>query len=176
MHELKILFMKKFFLLAVSALMLLSIGAVAQSALPKGKTQLNFGVGFSDKGVPLYFGIDHAVHNNVTLGGEVSIRGYKENYRNEDYRHNVLGIAGNFNYHFNTLLSIPRNFDFYAGANVGFNIYNSPDNYDGDDVSGLGLGLQIGGRYFFTEKVGVNLEVGGGSTYSGGKLGLTIRL
>ena len=168
--------MKKNFLIALVAMMLFTIGADAQSALPKGQTQVNFGVGFSNRGVPVYFGIDHAVHNNVTLGGEVSYRGYKENYRNDEYKHNVIGLSGNFNYHFNTLFSIPSNFDLYAGANVGFNIYNSPDNYNGDNVSGLGLGLQLGGRYFFTEKVGVNLEVGGGNAYSGGKLGLTVRL
>ncbi len=168
--------MKKKLMIAVSAMMLLSIGAFAQSALPKGQNQLNFGVGFSDKGIPVYFGIDHAVHNNVTLGAELSYRGYEEKYNNNNYKHNVLGISGNFNYHFNTLFSIPSNWDLYAGANVGFNIYNTIDGYDGDDVSGLGLGLQVGGRYYFNKKVGVNLEFGGGNAFSGGKLGLTIRL
>jgi outer membrane immunogenic protein len=64
----------------------------------------------------------------------------------------------------------------YAGANVGFNIYHSPDDYNGDDVSGLGLGLQVGGRYYFHKKTGINLEFGGGNAFSGGKLGLTIKL
>jgi hypothetical protein len=168
--------MNKNFMLAVSAILFITIGASAQSALPKGQNQINFGVGFSGKGIPVYFGFDHAIHNNVTLGAELNYRGYEENYRNDNYKHNVLGVAGNINYHFNTLFSIPSNWDLYAGANVGFNVYNSPDNYDGDDVSGLGLGLQVGGRYFFTNKTGINLEFGGGNAFSGGKLGLTIKL
>jgi len=40
----------------------------------------------------------------------------------------------------------------------------------------LGIGGQIGGRYYFTEKFGVNLEFGGGNAYSGGKLGISIKL
>ena len=168
--------MNKFILLAISAIFLLSIGAMAQSALPKGQNQINFGLGFSDKGIPLYFGFDHAVHNNVTLGAEVSFRNYKENFRSSDYRHRVIGLAGTANYHFNNVFSIPPVWDFYAGANIGFNIYNSPDNYEGDDVSGLGIGLQVGGRYFFSKKTGINLEFGGGNAFSGGKLGLTVKL
>ncbi len=168
--------MQKNLLIAFSAILVITVGANAQSALPKGQNQINFGVGFSDKGIPVYFGIDHAVHNNVTLGAELSYRGYEEKYNNGNYKHNVLGISGNFNYHFNTVFAIPSNWDLYAGANVGFNIYNSPDDYKGDDVSGLGIGLQVGGRYYFNQKTGINLEFGGGNAFSGGKLGLTIRL
>jgi hypothetical protein len=35
---------------------------------------------------------------------------------------------------------------------------------------------QVGGRYYFTEKVGINLEVEGGNAFSGGKFGLSIKL
>ena len=39
------------------------------------------------------------------------------------------------------------------------------------------LGFQIGGRYYFTNKVGINLEFGGGhNTLSGGKIGISIKL
>ncbi|HSK14420.1 MAG TPA: outer membrane beta-barrel protein [Phnomibacter sp.] len=168
--------MTKIFIFISSVMMIMTLGAQAQSALPKGNSQINFGVGFSDKGIPVYFGFDHAIHNNVTLGAELSYRGYEEKYNNGNYRHNVLGISGNLNYHFNTVFNIPSNWDLYAGANVGFNVYNSPDNYDGKDVSGLGIGLQVGGRYFFTNKTGINLEFGGGNAFSGGKLGLTVKL
>jgi hypothetical protein len=39
--------------------------------------------------------------------------------------------------------------------------------------SGLGLGAQIGGRYFFKDNFGLNLEFGGGNALSGGKFGIT---
>jgi outer membrane immunogenic protein len=166
--------MKKLFL----TIALFSVFALshAQTALPKGKTQLNFGVGFSGYGVPLYFGLDHAVHNDFTLGGELSLRTYNDHYNGNGYAHNILGLSVNGNYHFNTILEIPSNWDFYAGLNVGFYAWTSPDDYPGDHNSGAGLGAQVGGRYYFSDTVGLNLEIGGGSLVSGGKIGLTIRL
>jgi len=88
----------------------------------------------------------------------------------------VVGISGNVNYHFNNLLSIPYNWDLYAGLNVGYYIWNSPNDYDGDHHSSLGLGAQIGGRYYFTESFGVNLEFGGGNAFSGGKVGISLKI
>jgi outer membrane immunogenic protein len=60
--------------------------------------------------------------------------------------------------------------------NVGFYDWNTPNDYHGDHTSGLGIGAQVGGRYFFTNKVGLNFELGGGNEFSGGKIGLTIKL
>jgi hypothetical protein len=157
--------------------LLISFGtASAQNPLPKGKTQLNFGVGLSEWGVPVYIGFDHGISRDFTLGAELSYRSYKENWKNSSYKHNITGISGNANYHFNHLLNIPKAFDLYAGANIGFYAWTSPELYDGTHSSGLGLGGQVGGRYYFSDKVGLNLEVGGGNAFSGGKLGLTIRL
>ena len=158
-----------FFALATSAIF-------AQSALPKGQTQINFGVGFSSGSIPVYLGFDHAVHNDITLGAEISYRGYDENYHSNNYHHNVFGISGNANYHFNTVLNIPSNWDLYAGINIGFYNWNSPNDYEGDHNSGLGIGAQIGGRYYFSDKVGINLEFGGGNEFSQGKIGLTIKI
>ena len=139
-------------------------------------TQLNLGVGFSDWGVPLYIGFDHYVSNDVTLGGEFSYRDYRENWNNRYYDRNIMGFSGNANYHFNRVLEIPREWDLYAGLNVGFYLWNSLDNYEGNHSSGLGLGGQIGGRYYLSNKVGLNLEFGGGNAFSGGKVGLTIKI
>jgi len=73
-------------------------------------------------------------------------------------------------------LNIPSPWDFYAGLNLGFYSWNSPRDYEGSHTSGLGLGGQIGGRYYFSNKVGINLEFGGGNAFSGGKFGLTIKI
>jgi hypothetical protein len=86
------------------------------------------------------------------------------------------GVLINVNYHFNHIMRIPRDWDFYAGLNLGFYVWTSPDDYDGDHTSGLGLGGQIGGRYYFTNALGVNLEFGGGNALNGGKIGLSIKL
>jgi hypothetical protein len=87
-----------------------------------------------------------------------------------------MGISGNFNYHFNNLFHIPRNWDLYAGLNLGFYSWNSPDDYGGSHTSGLGLGAQIGARYFIARHVALNLEFGGGNAFTDGKFGLTVIL
>jgi hypothetical protein len=167
--------MKKQF---VILLFLLFLGQLtfAQYALPKGKSQLNAGVGFSSWGTPVYLGFDYGVHKDISLGGELSYRGYRDRWDGYYYDHNVIGISGNGNYHFNHALSIPKNWDFYAGLNLGFYIWSSPDNYQGSHSSSLGLGAQVGGRYYITNKVALNLEFGGGNAFSGGKFGLTFKL
>ncbi len=150
--------------------------AFAQSPISKGESQINLGVGLSSWGVPVYIGFDYGVHPDITLGAEASFRSYNDNWRDHKYKHSVIGIQGNANYHFNRVLNIPSPWDFYAGLNLGFYSWRSPDDYEGTHTSGLGLGGQIGGRYYFSNKVGVNLEFGGGNAFSGGKFGLTIKL
>ncbi len=167
----------KFLVVAVFTGMVFTGTLFAQTALPKGNKQVNFGVGFSDWGIPVYLGFDHAVHNDFTIGAEGSFRGYRERWDGRRYRRSVFGLAVNGNYHFNTLLDIPSNWDFYAGANLGFYLWNDADrDYRGPNSSGLGLGAQIGGRYYWSSKAGINLEFGSGNAFSGGKLGFTVRL
>lgn len=73
-------------------------------------------------------------------------------------------------------MGISNQWDLYAGLSLGFYIWSSPGNYPGKHASGLGLGAQLGGRYFFSDKFGMNLELGGGDVVSGGKFGITIKL
>jgi len=48
--------------------------------------------------------------------------------------------------------------------------------YPGSHTSGLGIGAQVGGRYYFSDNVGINIEFGGGNAFSGGKVGISILL
>ena len=153
-----------------------SVFAFAASPLYTGTSQLNLGLGLSDSGIPVYIGFDHAVSRDVTLGAELSYRAYNENWHNDYYDHDIIGISGNANYHFNNLFQISSRWDLYAGANVGFYYWTSPNGYTGNHSSGLGLGGQIGGRYYFSNSLGLNLEFGGGNAFRGGKIGLSIRL
>ena len=166
--------MKK--LLLIIALALTTGLAYGQNPFPKGRTQLNIGIGLSDWGVPIYFGIDRGVGSDFSLGGELSFRTHRHRSTGS---HSITGIAGNANYHFNRILEINDDWDFYAGVNLGFYIWPSNDEYDefhGNQSSDLGLGAQIGARYYFTEKVGINLEFGSGNAFSGGKVGVTIKI
>lgn len=149
----------------------------AQAPIGVGEAQINAGLGFSSSGVPVYAGFDIGVHEDITVGGEISFRSFNDSYQETTYNHTMIGIAGNANYHLNTLLELPREWDVYGGLNLGFYIVNTSDSgYGGTADSGFGLGAQVGGRYYFNEKFGINLEFGGGSTFSGGKVGISIRL
>jgi outer membrane immunogenic protein len=166
--------MKKIILVLSIALCFLA--AQAQYPLQKGDNQLNAGLGFSTWGLPVYLGFDHGVHKDISIGLEGSFRNYRERWRENRYNHSVIGIAGNCNYHFNSIFEMPSSpWDLYAGLSVGFYIWSSPNGYVGTHSSGLGLSGQAGMRYFFSSKAAINLEVGGGS-FSGGKIGVTINL
>lgn len=166
--------MKKIVLLVAFAFLAIT-ATYAQAPLSKGEKQFNAGVGFSGWGVPLYVGMDFGVHQDITVGGELSFRSYSQDLPGGNYKSTIFGISGNGNYHFNRILEIPSNFDFYAGLNLGFYIWNTSNDYPGDGASGLGLGGQVGGRYFFSDKLGINLEFGGGNAFSGGKFGITYK-
>ena len=166
--------MKK--LLFVIVLLAGVIKSYGQNPLRVGASQLNAGFGLSGYGIPIYVGLDYGASRDFTLGGELSFRSYSDHYSGAIYNHTIMGIAANGNYHFNTVLDMPHDWDFYAGLNLGFYAWTSPSDYPGDHNSGLGLGLQVGGRYYLSKTVGLNLEVGGGTATSGGKFGLTFKL
>ena len=137
----------------------------AQSPIGKGGKNINFGTGFSTYGLPVYFGMDWGVHKDITVGFNAS---YRFNGNGSD----PLGIYANGNYHFNTILNIPQQWDFYAGLNLGFVTWLG----DGDgDHSPIGLDIAVGGRYYWSDW-GINLEFGGGSGFSGGRIGLSKKL
>ncbi|GIJ96239.1 hypothetical protein CAPN001_08080 [Capnocytophaga stomatis] len=143
----------------------------AQGSLEVGNYQLNGGFGFSGWGIPVYVGVDYGIAEDFTVGGEISFRSHSKN----NVKYSGLGIMANGNYHFNRVLRIPSEFDVYAGATVGYFHWSHNSNYplvESHHSSGLGWGLQVGGRYFFNDNFGVNLELGGGNT-AAGKIGIT---
>lgn len=163
--------MKKEILTMLIAVMVYS--ANAQYALPKGSSQLNAGIGLSTWGIPVYVGFDYGAGTDISAGAEVSFRNHYNRWAGSRYRHSIIGISGNVNYHFNGILDIPEEIDLYAGLNLGFYVWNSRDNYPGNNLSGVGIGAQLGGRYYFNSKTALNLELGGGNAFGGGKFGIT---
>lgn len=164
--------MKKY--LYVLCLLMAASALFAQAPVEKNQMELNAGVGLSAWGLPVYVGLDYGIHKDITVGGELSFRSYHERFLGVGYRHSIIGVLANGNYHFNTLLNLPENLNLYAGANIGFYIFMSPKLYTGQSSSGLGLGTQAGARYFFNDRFGLNLEFGGGLGVNyGGKFGIT---
>ena len=167
--------MKK--ILFLLSLVLSAMTFKAQSYIKTGEVQANAGLGFSGWGLPVFAGLDYGVTDDISVGGELSYRAYKEGFAGYHYTHNIIGFLVNANYHFNTVLEIPDPWDFYAGLNIGFYAWSTTSNvpYTGSGSSGLGLGLQVGGRYYFSEQIGLLLELGGGNAVSGGKIGITVK-
>lgn len=151
----------------------------------KGGSQINAGIGLtSGWGVPFYGGFDYGVHKDITVGAQVS---YASTNRNFGYGTNNIagtwfGVGANVNYHFNTVFEMPNEWDVYAGLTLAYNSFSwgypngYPVNYRVGSSSGIGFAGQIGARYYFSNKFGINLEFGGGSVASGGKFGVSFRL
>lgn len=152
--------MKKLFF-AILCLVATQVG-FSQSPLGPGGTQLNLGVGFNNAdGLPIYAGVDFGVANNITVGPQAA------------FSDNLFSIGGNVNYHFDEVLNLPSVWNLYGGASLNYvNFKNNNSNNDGD----VDLGLQLGGRYFVSPKIAINLEGGGGTELSGGKAGVTFLL
>ena len=174
--------------LAVLGLFLATATASAEG-LGQNKFQINGGVGLSGWGVPVYLGFDYGIARDFTIGVEASYRSKKVSDGYFEDRYSIFGFGVNGNYYFDRILKLTREFDFYAGATLGYHNVSVSQTYTGpsslrpyyEDLhssfasSGVDLGLQIGGRYFFTKNLGVNLELGGGIATFGGKLGLTYK-
>lgn len=172
--------MRKTFFLS-TCLFLVTSSLFAQAPLGKGGAQINAGVGFSSWGVPVYVGADFGVHPAITIGPKLSYRNYNDNFLGGKYSQSLTVISFNGNYHFNELLNLTSQWNLYAGLSLGYYIWsdvkwdgNSNTTFGGE-ATGLGLDIQVGGRYFFNEKCGLNLELGGG-TGSGGSFGVTYKL
>jgi hypothetical protein len=149
--------MKKKVTLSIFMAFALFLSVNAKAPLSKGAKQFNFGLGQSSAGLPVYGGLDFAVHNDVTVGPQVNLV-LGDN--------NSIVVLGRGDYHFNSLLEIPSSWDVYAGANIGLNLSNGVD---------IEPGIQIGGRWYWSNKWGLNLEFGGGKDY-GVSLGLSMKL
>lgn len=139
-------------------------GAQAQRKSGSYEKYLNFGVGFNSAAVPVYAGVDFGIHPDITLGPQAEM----------NLNFHYLWVGAKSDYHFNKILNIPGEWDVYAGLNLGFVSYTHLHGrryYNGS--SGLVLGMQIGGRYYWNSVWGINFEIGGGSFASGGRIGLT---
>lgn len=106
--------------------------------------------------------------NDFTVGPSVSYSGWD----NAGYKYSVWGVGARFRWYADRVLSITHpKWDVFANGDIGFNIYNYPDGDNHKNYSPLWLGLGIGGKFHFNEKIGLQLIIG-----SGAQIGLHIGL
>ena len=164
--------MKKFLLLAIIAVF--SISAFSQVPISVGDKQLNFGIGNHGnrnfRSNVFYVGFDYCVFNDITIGGNLGLSFYSKSSIS------IITFVPAFvgDYHFNTLIGIPSEFDFYAGLDLGLPVYFGDLTGTGD----LDIGTHVGGRWYWDEKWGLNLQMGLGfiSGSSGFGFGLSMRM
>ncbi len=128
------------------------------SAFGQARKELNFGL--------IGANLEFPVHKDVTIAPGVAT--------NFSLDWASLHVKGN--YYFDNLFGIKDNaWDVYGGAVAGYSIYTG--DLKALNKSDLDLGLHVGGRWFWNDKWGLYLELGGGSTSGAiGGIGLTVKL
>ncbi len=143
---------------------------------------VSVGFGASGWGIPLFLRYEQAVADNITVGGNLSFQSKTEKYAGFRWNHTIVGVNARGSYHFNELFDVPEEWDFYGGGSLGYYFWNTKIDgsgafpYSGSGSGGFNIGGHIGGRYFVNEKLGIMLELGGGSVLAGGTVGVTFLL
>lgn len=135
--------------------LLISLNLQAQSPLEIGGIQANAGLSVGDDVSGGYIGADYGLIEDITVGGRIWLAS------------NFFQFAVNGNYHFDELIGLPSEWNVYGGASLGYLSIENASDFD--------IGLQAGGRYFFTDQWAVNAEIGGTNNISGLRLGATYK-
>ncbi len=164
---------------ATLLLMLLSASTLicmAQNAgYSKGNKLLNVGIGvnsYYDGGIPIGASFEVGVSNEISVGANVDYISNKYNYGyGYDYKFTTIYFGVRGSYHVNELLNITNEkVDLYGGATLGFRSFKWKDSYTNSGLSssygsGVYAGAFIGGKYYFSSKIGAFVELGAiGST------------
>ncbi|MBW3546466.1 MAG: porin family protein [Bacteroidetes bacterium] len=171
-------FIKRIFLLTLMSGC--SCFAFGQGFQPgDGFKQINFGVGVSTWGVPIYVGMDFGVSNYITIGPRLSYRSHSEGFGGNDFDYTIFNLGFRGDYHYGShIFDLPSQLDLYGGATLGYSVWSADfDNVTGynSEDSRVYLALQAGARWYFNDRWAVNAELSGGSL-SGLDIGLSYKL
>ncbi len=143
----------------------------------KGYKQVNFGIEARGNGIPIYAGMDFGVGEMITIGPRVNFRTFGSTdsrvfFGGESVtrqRSTFLTPSFRGDYHFSGhIQGLPPEFDIYAGLSLGFPLgftsYSMEVNGEvmEEDSSSHSpsarIWIQVGARYFFTDKLGAHIE------------------
>jgi hypothetical protein len=131
---------------------------IAQNGTALG-TRVNVATGLWGQSpviMPVHAGMDFGLSEEISIGFDIGWRLF-----NDAANHSVFVFQFRGDYYFNTLIGLDRVWDVYAGLQMGPGIITAPANYGGS-VEGFNWTLDgyAGGRWYFSEKAGLNAEVG----------------
>ena len=138
---------------------------------------LNSGYGgFGSSTIPLGVSFEVGITEAISVGGFADYTSFK--YSGSD-GWSFLYFGGRGSYHVNELLKINSDkIDVYGGLGLGYYTasYSGATNplYTGAYGNTIFFTGFIGGRYYFTDKIGAVVELGGGGV-SNIKAGLTVK-
>lgn len=103
---------------------------------------------------------------DFTFGPSLGYAGYSDNY----YKYSNFSVGARFRWYADRVLNITHpKWDVFANGDIGFSIWNSKYTGPGTDpktsssTSPLWIGLGIGGKFHFNEKIGLQLIIGSGA-------------
>ncbi|MDT0552783.1 hypothetical protein [Urechidicola vernalis] len=146
--------MKKLLTLLFIAVLTLSFSHEA-NAQEGARKQLNFG----------FLGVTY----EIPVSKDITIAPFAGTDWDIDWI--TFGVKGN--YYFDRVFKLESpDWDVYGGLSLGYavGLGNNPDSSD------VGFGAHAGGRWFFNEKWGLFLELGGGTTGGTAGIGFTMKL
>lgn len=157
--------------------------AQAQTA---GRTKyLNAGVGlgaYTAGGIPIGASFEVEAKDNISVGAFLDYTHYRYRWGSYKWHYNFLYFGARGSYHLGELLRdldiSTSKWDPYAGVSLGirtasYRDHNGSETFTSPYSGGAFLGIHVGSRYMFNEKMGGFAEVGYG--VSALRLGLTAR-
>ncbi|MBX2965611.1 MAG: hypothetical protein KF845_05655 [Cyclobacteriaceae bacterium] len=162
--------MKKISRLFVFALFLFAAySTTAQVRYDKGNVLVNAGLGFGyfyAGGVPITASAEFFINDAISIGPYLGFTSYNYRWTGYRYKYTFIDIGARGAYHFGK--HIPLNtdkLDLYGGVILGYTV----SSYSGDGQgfsnpygSTVRAGIVAGTRWYFTDKVAINGEVGYG--------------
>jgi len=160
--------MKKI-VVALTVIFSLTANVQAQNgAFSKSDKLLNIGVGVNSayqRGIPLGASFEVGITDNISVGANLDYLSSNYKLTNTKLSFTTIYLAARASYHFNNLFKITNEkIDVYAGPSLGYRIFSWKDN-SGSSLgsaygSGLYIGVHVGAKYYFTEKIGAFVEGG----------------
>ena len=171
--------MKKAIYAVLALLILFGAAMAGTNEFSKGSFFITPQVGINAWAVPFGVNAEYAITPNIGIGGTVMVWLWGDTW----YSYSIISPSVEAVYHF-TQLKLDK-IDLFAGAALGYTIYSFSTKEDigftgSLGSSGLDLGIVLGGRYFFSDKIAVSLRssgsfIGGWAGF-GAAIGVTIRL
>jgi hypothetical protein len=159
---LEVIMAKKFVLgLLIAAVMVGSAGAVdwkrGPDCVQPGSFLISGGLDVGEVAISVFsadmFGftgsVDYALKRGLSVGGEIGYSRASE----LDMTASIIPIAARLGYHPNFGV---RNLDVYGLFKLGVGFGSAED----ESKTAVGVGIDLGCRYFFTDKIGAFAEVG----------------